>query len=102
MAAAIFVVTITWEIAIALSAPVAASCDPGLKPNHPNQSMNTPNEPRVRLCPGIATDFPDFVYLPILGPNTIAPARARNPPQACTTVEPAKSWNPIALNHPPP
>ena len=33
---------------------------------------------------------------------TSTPARAAQPPAPCTIVEPAKSWNPSSLSHPPP
>src|SRR5574344_276226 len=82
-------------MALAFSIPVAESWDPGLKPNQPNHRMKPPSAPKVRLWPGMATDSPDLVYFPILGPRAIAPAIAMNPPQECTTVDPAKSWKPI-------
>jgi hypothetical protein len=50
------------------------------------------------LCPRIAFGFPSFVYFPSLGPSTIAPASASHPPTECTTVDPAKSWNPLAAS----
>ena len=53
---------------------------PALKPNHPNQRINVPNAASGKLCPGIALGFPSFPNLPILGPQTIAPAKAAQPP----------------------
>ena len=52
-AAARFVVRKTWEIAVRFTAPDAASCEPGLKPNQPIQRMNTPSAAIVRLWPRI-------------------------------------------------
>lgn len=49
VAAAILVVQNTLEIALASSGVLAASWEPGLKPNHPNQRMNTPSAPSARL-----------------------------------------------------
>ena len=48
-AAARLVVRNTWEIATRFTSPDAASCEPGLKPNHPNQRMNTPRAAVRRL-----------------------------------------------------
>ena len=87
---------------MALSSPEAASCEPALKPNHPTHNMKTPNAPKAKLCPGMTFDLPEAEYLPSLGPTTIAPANATHAPTECTTVEPAKSWNPISDNQPPP
>lgn len=36
----------------------------------------------------------------ILGPNIIAAVNPQIPPRVCTTLEPAKSWNPLSLSHP--
>ena len=58
----------------------AAVVEPGLKPNHPNQRMNTPRAAKGRLCPGMALILPSLVYLPIRGPKTMAPAKATQPP----------------------
>ena len=82
----------TSEIATWSAVVAAASCDPGLKPNHPNQRMNTPSAAIVRLCPGIAFDWPSLPYLPMRGPRMAAPTSAIQPPTECTMVEPAKSW----------
>ena len=46
-AAAMFVVTNT-RLAVS-SSPSRPSVDAGLKPNHPNQRINTPSAPSVRL-----------------------------------------------------
>ena len=91
--AARFVVRNTCEMAIASASVLAANCDPGLNPNHPNQRINTPSAATVRLCPGIALDLPSLPYLPIRGPRIAAPTKAIQPPTEWTIVEPAKSWN---------
>ena len=44
--------------------------------------------------------FPSLEYLPILGPKTMAAAKAENPPMAWTAAEPAKSLKPLMANHP--
>ena len=91
--AARLVVRKTWEIAVRLPSPDAANCEPGLKPNQPNQRMKTPRLASARLCPGMARDFLSLSYFPIRGPRMAAPTRAIQPPTECTTVDPAKSWN---------
>ena len=70
---------------------VAAKVDAALKPNHPNSRMNTPSPAIGMLCPDSARGFPSAPNLPILGPSTMAPAKAAMPPMAWTTPEPAKS-----------
>ena len=67
--------------------------------------MNTPSvangiDDAANGAIGLASPFPE--NLPLLAPNTIAPARAAAPPAACTNVEPAKSENPATDHHPPP
>ena len=47
----------------------AESTEPPLKPNHPNQRINTPAAAKGILCPGIALGFPFFPNLPILAPS---------------------------------
>ena len=49
-----------------------------------------------RACPS------SLLNLPSLGPTTMMPARAAQPPTLCTMVEPAKSLNPSSFSHPPP
>src|SRR5882672_7604269 len=92
-----------------LPLPEAPKVEPGLKPNQPKARMKQPNRPRTRLWPGIGLTEPSLLYLPSRGPSTIAPARADQPPMACTTPEPAKSrypWPrpilPSWLSQPPP
>src|ERR1051326_8369335 len=68
---------------------------PGLKPYQPNQRMSPPVTAIVRSCGNMGPP-PSFLNLrPRRGPRTMAPANAMNPPMVCTTVDPAKSWNPI-------
>src|SRR5690606_16163704 len=81
--------------------PLIANSDPPLNPNHPIQSINTPNAPYIILCPGMALEFPS-VYFPSLGPTIEAITSAAQPPTAWTTVEPAKSTNPRLVNQPSP
>ena len=45
---------------------------------------------------------PDSVNLPNLGPKSIIPANAADPPQAWTKVDPAKSEKPNESSQPPP
>ena len=80
--------------------PTAPRVDPGLKPNHPNHNINPPIAANGRLCPGIVFASPLLLYLPNLGPKTIAAANAAKPPIACTAAEPAKSLNPLKANQP--
>src|SRR6056297_926869 len=79
-----------------------ASCEPPLKPNQPSHRMNMPSVAIGRLEPGIGFTLPSLPYLPRRGPSTIAPASAAAAPQACTTVEPAKSEKPASDSQPPP
>ena len=72
-APAIMVLNRILEAAMIVSSPVNETVDPPLNPNHPNQRMNTPSAPNVRLWPGIACDFPFLSYFPIRGPTIAAP-----------------------------
>src|SRR3990167_854292 len=72
--------------------------EPPLKPNQPNQRKKVPMVARGILCPPILLAVPSLLYLPILGPTIMAPARANQPPTECTTVEPAKSIKPSLAN----
>ena len=78
----------------------AASADPTLNPNQPNQSINTPSAPATIELPLIVKGFPFSSYLPSLGPTTLIPAKAAKPPTICTTPEPAKSIKPRSPNQP--
>ena len=66
--------------ALTIAAPSMETVEAPLKPNQQNQRINTPSAPTVRLCPGIALDFPSLEYLPIRGPRIIAPINAAIPP----------------------
>src|SRR6266508_125766 len=70
---------------------VAASVEPGLNPNQPNARMKQPRIASGRLCAASTFELPSLLYLPSLGPITIAPASPVKPPMACTTPDPAKS-----------
>ena len=85
--------------AISVTAPIVL---PGLKPYQPNHNRKTPRDAKTRLCPGMALDEPSLLYLPSLGPRTIAPVKAIHAPVEWTTVDPAKSHMPIPASHPPP
>ena len=65
-----------------------------MNPNQPNHRINVPNVASGMFEPGIGFTLPSSLYLPILGPRTIAPARAADAPAACTNVDPAKSEKP--------
>ena len=89
--AARLVVRNTWLMATRFTSPEAASWEPGLNPNHPNQRMNTPRAAAMRLWPGMAVLLP-LRYLPRRGPRQMAPTNANTPPTLWTMAEPAKSW----------
>ena len=86
----------------ALAASPSASTDPPLKPNQPSHRMNTPRVTAGTFEGGVDFTLPSARNLPRLAPTTMAPASAAQPPVECTMVEPAKSWKPISLSHPPP
>src|SRR5690554_4445353 len=73
-----FVVTKIDATAEMFSKPLAASCEPGLKPNHPNHRINTPNAPIVKLWPGIAFRLP--LYFPRRGPIMAVPTKPNHAP----------------------
>ena len=79
-AAAIFVVTNTLPASIILSSPVIEVVEHPLNPNQQNHNINTPRAPTVMLWPGIAFALPSLLYLPIRGPNILAPTNAATPP----------------------
>ena len=78
-AAARFVVTKILP-AVTIASPSMETVDAPLNPNQQNHKINTPSAPIVRLCPGIAFDFPLFEYFPIRGPKIFAPTKAATPP----------------------
>ena len=96
------VLTSTWLIASTSAALPRASCDPPLKPNQPNQRINTPSVTTGTLDGGVLVTLPSSRNLLCRGPTMSAPASAAAPPVLCTIVEPAKSWKPIWFNQPPP
>ena len=78
-----------------------------LKPYQPSQRMNTPSAPSAMLWPGKALTFVTFpslslLNLPMRGPKIFAPISAEMPPTMWIAQEPAKSWKPSRLSHPPP
>src|SRR5215831_16862064 len=77
------------------SKSIADSVLPGLNPYQPNHNSNPPDAAIVRSCGSIGPPPSRLNFRPNLGPSTIAPAKAMNPPMVCTTVDPAKSWKPV-------
>src|SRR3954454_19412407 len=71
---------------------IADSVLQGLKPCHPNQRIKPPFTAMVRSCGSIGPPPSRLNLRPKRGPRTMAPASAMNPPNVCTTVDPAKSW----------
>src|SRR5258708_7474496 len=69
---------------IAAAVPLAASAEPALNPNQPNQSRPTPSSTNGRLCGRIAS-----CLKPMRGPNTRASAKADAPETISTTSPPA-------------
>src|SRR3972149_10287210 len=100
VAAAAAVLVVSAILAIAPAS--AAIVEPGLNPNHPSQRMSAPSVAVDILCPGIGLTLPSFVNLPSLGPRTMTPASAAQPPIEWTTVEPAKPNMPALASQPPP
>ena len=80
VAAAILVVINTLPANTKLSSPVIETVEHPLNPNQQNHSINTPRAPTVMLCPGMAFGLPSLLYLPIRGPNILAPTKAATPP----------------------
>src|SRR3954465_15568714 len=74
---------------------IADSVLPGLNPDQPNPRIKPPLTAMVRSCGSIGPPPSHLNLRPKRGPRTMAPANAMNPPMVCTTVDPAKSWNPI-------
>ena len=76
--------------------PLAASAEPALKPNQPNQSIPVP-----RITNGtLAGRMGSFLRWLLRRPSRIAPASAAQPADMCTTVPPAKSFTPILWRKP--
>ena len=101
-AAAMLVLTMTSETALASSTLEIMSSEPPLNPNQPSQRMSVPRAESGRLAPGIARTSPEGPYLPLRAPSRRTPASAAAPPHMCTTPDPAKSRNPCASSQPPP
>src|SRR5438128_6691311 len=76
--------------------PLAASAEPELKPNQPNQSKAAPRTVIVASCGSIGSSSS-----PTRLPITIAATRAEKPDEMWTTVPPAKSSAPSVLSQPP-
>src|SRR5712675_1373235 len=75
----------------------AASAEPALNPNQPNQSMPVPR----RTYGAFDGDgAPPGLAFFIRGPRKMAPASAANPADMCTTVPPAKSSTPQRCRNP--
>ena len=72
---------------------------PPLKPNHPNHKMSVPKTASGKLDP-VNLPLLASEYLPILGPKIKTADNAIHPPTEWTIVLPAKSTNPISVNHP--
>ncbi len=77
--------------------PSAASADPALNPNHPNQRMPVPSMVKGRECGCIPSRGQ-----PSRRPSTSTRARAAAPALMCTTAPPAKSSAPSSASQPPP
>src|SRR3954469_12678722 len=76
----------TWVLKNATAAePLAASADPALKPNQPNQSSPAPSTTRGMLCGRIGSE-----RNPSRGPSTSASASPDEPELISTTVPPAR------------
>src|SRR5579872_5231128 len=77
--------------------PFAASAEPALKPNQPNQSRPVPSPTNTTLC---GTVFSSGESL--RAPTTQTEASAAKPALAWTTMPPAKSSTPHLARKPPP
>ncbi len=79
------------------ASPLAASAEPALKPNQPNQSSPEPSITSGRLCGRIGS-----FLKPIRLPSTRQSARPATPALMCTAVPPAKSITPMRSTSQPP
>ena len=77
--------------------PFAATAEPALKPNQPNQSSAAPSMTSGKLCGRIGT-FPKPIRLPSMS----ASANPAAPALICTAVPPAKSSAPRSFAIQPP
>ncbi len=80
----------------AAAMPSAASAEPALNPNHPNQRMPVPSMVIVRLCGGIGVSGH-----PLRLPSSRTSAKAAAPAFMWTTAPPAKSSAPRSASQPP-
>ncbi len=88
----------TWVLTKAMPAtPLAASAEPALKPNQPNQSRPEPSITSGRLCGRIGS-----LRKPTRLPSTRARASPAAPALMCTAVPPAKSITPLRSPSQPP
>ena len=102
-AAAILVLEKILATANASSVVAIESCDPPLKPNQPNHKINVPSVTCGKELPVMVRGLPpSLLKRPWRAPRIIAPVSAAHPPTECTSVEPAKSLNPISESQPPP
>jgi hypothetical protein len=79
--------------------PSAASAEPALKPNHPNQSSDAPRMTNGTLCGRVSPC--GLRPASVRGPRMTAATRADTPALTCTTVPPAKSRAPSSPIQPP-
>ncbi len=70
--------------------PLAATADPALKPNQPNQSIPVPRITKGTFA-GEVVSLATWIFR---RPRINAPASAAQPADMCTTVPPAKSSTP--------
>src|SRR5262249_11246032 len=75
---------------------LAASAEPALKPNQPNQSRPVPSSTNGTLA-GVCGSCCSWL---VRRPRIKAPASAANPADMCTTVPPAKSTTPQTCRKP--
>ena len=78
------------------ASPFAASADPALNPNQPNQSRPAPSSTSGTLWGTIGARLKS-----LRGPSMRAATKAETPAEMCTTVPPAKSSAPSFWSQPP-
>mmetsp|Transcript_20561 Transcript_20561/g.38616 ORF Transcript_20561/g.38616 Transcript_20561/m.38616 type:complete len:221 (-) Transcript_20561:905-1567(-) len=78
----------TRHAAYASPSPAIDSCDPQLKPYHPNHKMKVPSTHNSGAH-GLKSS--GLMKRSLRGPSRIAPVKAPTPPTRCTMPEPAKS-----------
>ncbi len=87
--AAMLVFKNTWLTAIAEASLLTTNSEPPLNPNHPSQSIHTPNAASGIFDPGRGFDLPSAENLAFLGPRTKTTAKAAAAPARCTVPDPA-------------